>query len=229
MPEERKKGVGASLVQVACGMARKMGCNLMMLNATEMGERLYRRCGFQSMGLRTTWYLKHSILDEAPPTVEQVKFLEAIGLGDIEALDEMRERLTQNQLQDATLNELTPFEIAVACRQTHSAKWLLGQGVIPDIISLWDSGWKELVPALIAKHPELVERESGKWSATPLHTAIERNDIELVQMLFTVPNDLDAKDGVFRSTPAGWAEHFERKEILKLLEAHTNTNALTSP
>lgn len=226
--KERRQGIGAALVQAACELAREMGCNHVTLNATHMGEPVYRRVGFQSMGHGHTWYLNASVVEQPAPTSQQIKFLEAIGLSDIEALDNLRESLKHDQLQNATLNELTPFEIAVRCQQPASASWLLGQGVIPDIISLWDLGWKDRVPALLIKHPELVMRESGRWTATPLHTAIERNDIELAKLLLTVPNDLDAKDAVFRSTPFGWAQHFGRKEILALLKAHTNTDSLSA-
>ena len=220
--KERRQGVGTALVHAACEMARKMGCNHMALNATEMGEPVYRRVGFESMGLGYTWYLKANVLEEPAPAPHQIQFLEAIGFGDIEALEILHESLTHEQLQNETLNELTPFEIAVRCQQPQSASWLLEQGVIPDIISLWDLGWTDLVPALISKHPELVKRESGKFTATPLHYAIERDDMELAKLLLAVPNDLDAKDAVFRSTPVEWAHHFERNEMLALLEAHTN-------
>jgi predicted N-acetyltransferase YhbS len=223
--KERRQGVGAALAQAACEMARKMGCNYMMLNATDMGEPVYRRVGFQSMGRGHTWFLKASVLAERSPTIQKIEFLEAVGVGDIHALEEMGQNLERGQLQDVTLNGLTPLEIAVHCRQPGSASWLINQGVIPDIISLWDLGWKTRVPALLAEHPELVKRESGDWTATPLHTAIERDDIELVKLLLTVPNDLDAKDAVFHSTPLGWAHHFQREEMVSLLEAHTGTNS----
>jgi hypothetical protein len=180
------------------------------------------------MGQGHTWYLTVSVLEQSAPTSHQIQFLEAIGLGDIEILEEMSEILTQDQLQNATLNELTPFEIAVRCQTPQSASWLLDQGVVPDIISLWDLGWKDLVPALISAHPEVVKHESGKFTATPLHIAIERNDIELAKLILTVPNDLDAKDAVFRSTAVGWAHHFQRNDMLALLEEHTDVDSHAS-
>lgn len=78
---ERKQGVGTALAQAACEMARKMGCNHVTLNATEMGEPVYRQVGFQSMGHGQTWYLKASVLAEPAPTHHQIQFLEAVGLG----------------------------------------------------------------------------------------------------------------------------------------------------
>ena len=85
-------------------------------------------------------------------------------------------------------------------------------------MSLWDMGWKDRTATLIVKHPKLVERKAGRWTATPLHYAIERDDVELAKLLLTVPNDLEIRDAVYDSTPLGWARHFHRQEILKLLE-----------
>ena len=126
------------------------------------------------------------------------------------------------------MNELTPLEIAIRCQQPGSASWLTNQGVFPDIISQWDLGWKTKVPALLTEHLELIKHESGRWTATPLHPAIERNDAELAKLLLTVPNDLDANDAVFRSTPLPWAHHFQREELISLLEGHTRTSSQSS-
>lgn len=35
----------------ACQVAAELGCASAVLNATDQGERLYRRCGFASLGL----------------------------------------------------------------------------------------------------------------------------------------------------------------------------------
>jgi hypothetical protein len=64
--------------------------------------------------------------------------------------------------------------------------------------------------------------------STPLHIAIERDDIDLAKLLLTVPNDFDAKDAASRSTPLGWAHNFQRNEILALLGAHTDVNSQSS-
>ena len=217
-PQVRRQGIGTALVRSACQLARQLGCHYVVVNSTEMGEPVYRRVGFQSMGYGYTWFLNSKTLQKPPPSSDMVEFLEAVGLGDIKTLDEVGMRLTAAQLQEPSLNEMTPFEIAVRCKQPASAAWLLDHGVLPDIMSLWDLGWKDRVATLIAEHPELVKRKAGRWTATPLHYAIERDDIELVKLLLTVPNDPETKDAVFDSTPLGWARHFQRQDILKLLE-----------
>lgn len=219
--EARRQGIGTALTQATCELARQLGCLHVVTNATEMGEPVYRRVGFRSMGRGYTWYLNDTVLTKPPPTSDMVRFLEALGLGDIKTLDEVGLCLTSKQLQEPTLNEMTPLEIAVRCKQHASAAWLIDHGVLPDIISLWDLGWKDRVPSLIAEHPELVKRRAGRWTATPLHIAIERNDIDLAKLLLTVPNDLESKDAVFQATPLGWAEHFKRPEFLTLLQSQT--------
>ena len=216
--EERNQGIEEALVQATCELACKIGCHHVVVNATDEGERVYRRVGFQSIGRGPSWFLNKYVLAQSLPTHEQVQFLEAVGKGDLKALDRMADRLTHDQLQRETINQLTPLEIAVRCKQSVSAEWLINHGVIPDIMSLWDLGWRDRIPALIAEHPELVKRKAGRWTATPLHTAIERNDIEMAKILLTVPNDLESKDGVFQGTPLGWARHFQRKDMIELLE-----------
>lgn len=173
------------------------------------------------MGYGYTWFLDSKALTNPPPSIDMVKFLEGVGLGDVKTLDGVGICLTAKQLQEPSINKMTPFEIAVRCKQPASAAWLLEHGVVPDIMSLWDMGWKDRVVKLIAEHPKLVKRKAGRWTATPLHYAIERDDMELTKLLLSVPNDLKIRDAVFDSTPLGWARHFQRQEILQLLEAQT--------
>jgi GNAT superfamily N-acetyltransferase len=222
LEEERKQGLGTALAHASCELAGKLGCHNVVLNATEEGEPVYRRAGFQSMGKGYSWFLRGSILTQPPPTSKQVKFLEAVGMGDIKVLDTMRRDLTPEMLSEETINEETPLEIAVRCKQSASANWLIERGVVPDIMSLWDLGWKDRIPALLDAHPELVMRKAGRWSATPLHYAIERDDTEMAKLLLRVPHDLESKDGVFQSTPSEWAKRFRRMAIIELLELQSS-------
>jgi GNAT superfamily N-acetyltransferase len=219
-PEMRRQGIGTALVRSTCLLARQLGCHHVMVNSTDMGMPVYQSVGFQSMGYGYTWFLDGNTLAKPRPSSDMVKFLEGVGMGDVETLEELVMLLTATQLQEASLNGMTPFEIAVRCKQPSSAAWLLDHGVIPDIMSLWDLGWKDRAAKLIIEHPDLVKRKAGRWTATPLHYAIERDDMELTKLLLVVPNDLQITDAVFNSTPLGWARHFQRQEILQLLETH---------
>lgn len=218
-PEERKQGIGGALTQAACELAMTLGCHHVMVNATDEGGPIYQRIGFRSMGMGRTWFLRDSVLALPPPSNGQVKFLEAVGRGDINTLDVMKDDILPEQMSEETINGETPLEIAVRCKQTTSSEWLVEHGVVPDIMSLWDLGWKDRIPALLATHPELVGRKAGRWTATPLHYAIERNDANMVKLLLSVPNDLDSKDGVFQSTPLEWAQRFQQTEIIGLLKS----------
>ncbi len=53
----RRRGVGRALVLGACRRARELGCHTVTLNATAMGEPVYRRAGFGSQGFGQTWWL----------------------------------------------------------------------------------------------------------------------------------------------------------------------------
>jgi hypothetical protein len=185
-----------------------------------MGEPVYLRVGFKSMGYGHTWYLRDRTLAAPAPTEEQVALLEAVGRGDIVLLDETSKRVEESVLHEAASNGLTPLDIAVRCQQPEAAIWLVEHGVRLDLLSAWDLGWKEQIPTLLASHPELVNLQRGEWRTTPLHTAIQRNDLELVKLLLTVPHDLRIKDGEFGSTALGWAHYFERPEMIALIEQH---------
>jgi GNAT superfamily N-acetyltransferase len=174
-PEEQRQGIGTALTQATCELAMKLGCHHVVLNATEEGGPVYQRVGFQSLGMGRTWFLRDSVFDLPPPSPGQVRFLEAVGKGDISALDAMKDGLLPEQLSGETINGETPLEIAVRCKQKGSVEWLVEHGVVPDIMSLWDLGWKDRIPALLATHPELVRRKSGRWTATSGMMWIWRN------------------------------------------------------
>jgi predicted N-acetyltransferase YhbS len=220
IPAARRRGIGTALAQTACELARHEGCHHVVLNATEMGEPVYRRVGFQSMGYGHTWYLRDRTLAAPASTEEQVTFLEAVGRGAIALLDEARKHVDESVLHEPASNGLTPLDIAVLCQQPAAAVWLVEHGVRLDLLSAWDLGWKEQLPVLLANDPELVNLQRGEWRMTPLHTAIQRDDLELAKLLLTVPHDLSIKDGAFGSTALGWAHYFERTEMIMLIEQH---------
>ncbi|HXR66760.1 MAG TPA: ankyrin repeat domain-containing protein, partial [Ktedonobacteraceae bacterium] len=179
-----------------------------------------QRVGFQSMGYGHTWLLPVQTLAVAAPTKDQVRFLEAVGRGDLLTLDETGKRLEERVLREPSSSGLTPLDIAVRCHQPASATWLVEHGAPLDLLAAWDLGWKEQIPSLLTEQPELVNLQRGEWHATPLQIAIERDDLELAKLLLTVPNDLSLKDTVFQATAMGWAHHFQRTEIIALLKHH---------
>jgi ankyrin repeat protein len=53
-----------------------------------------------------------------------------------------------------------------------------------------------------------------------MHVAVERGDVELVRLLLAARPNLEIPDIQFHSTPLGWARHFQRTEIIELLERY---------
>jgi ankyrin repeat protein len=104
--------------------------------------------------------------------------------------------------------------------QPASAEWLVEHGATLDVISAWDLGWEDRVQQLLVTSPDLANQRSGSWQITPLHAAAERGDAELARVLLAAGADLEVQDTAFHSTPLGWARHFERTEIVAMIEQH---------
>jgi GNAT superfamily N-acetyltransferase len=61
-PEARNQGVGKVVSLAACQFAQALGCRYAVLNATDMGEPVYRRLGFAATGAGQTWWLDRETL-----------------------------------------------------------------------------------------------------------------------------------------------------------------------
>ena len=55
-PAARNQGVGKAVSLAACQFAQALGCRCAILNATDLGEPVYRRLGFQATGAGQTWW-----------------------------------------------------------------------------------------------------------------------------------------------------------------------------
>jgi GNAT superfamily N-acetyltransferase len=221
VPAARRQGIGSAVTLAACRQAQALGCHHAALNATPDGERLYRRLGFTSLGHGQTWWLDAPVL-AAPPGADQVAFAEAIGWGDVAALAALASRLPSAAAQTPLANGMLPLDLAVTTRQPAAAEWLVSHGATLDLLSAWDLGWKERLPALLAADPALVGHRSGEASATPLHLAAQRGDLELARLLLAAGADLEARDSSYQSTPLGWAEYLGQQGIAALLRQHRN-------
>lgn len=225
VPEARNQGIGKAVTIAACQFAQQNGCRHVLLNGT--GERMYRQIGFTQIGLGQTWWLDVPRLESTPPTETLIRLTEAVGRGDTKALAALEGEIGSVDLDAPLANNMTLLQIATHCQQTDAAEWLVMHGASLDVLTAWDIGWKERAAELLAEHPELANRQSGELQTTPLHEAIERNDIELARLLLTAKPDINIKDSVFHATPEGWARHFQRTEILSLLERFRETLSQT--
>ena len=218
VPGARNQGIGKAITIAACSHGQKMGCRYAMLNGT--GDRMYRQIGFETISYGRTWWLNVARLEANPPTPAIVAFAEAVGRGDIDSLVDLAEQIERESFDNPLTNGMTPIELAVKLGKSTSAQWLTDHGATLDVISAWDLGWKDRIGALLDNNPELINRRSGEMQTTPLHIAVERDDIELARFLLTANPDLKIKDAMFKSTPLDWAKHNQRSEIIDLIEAH---------
>ena len=215
VPDARNQGIGKAVTIAACMHAAKMGCGYAMLNGT--GERMYQQIGFRLIGYGMTWWLNVPRLLADPPGQWKIALTEAVGRGDVDALEQLRKK--SDETLDAPLaNGMTLIEMAVALGRSSSAEWLVAHGVPLDVLSAWDLGWKDRAANLLADNPGLANKRSGERLMTPLHAAAERGDVELARLLLDANPDLSVKDGSFGGTPISWARHFQRSEIVELIE-----------
>ena len=220
VPAARGQGIGTALTLAACQLARQLGCRHALLNATGMGEPVYRRLGFESLGYGQTWWMHRAALDAPPPAELQIRFAEAVGRGDIQALEQLGTRIEPEMLDTPLAGGMTLIQLAVMTKQPAAAAWLAEHGATLDLISAWDLGWKDRVRELLVASPESANARSGQWQITPLHEAASRGDAELARVLLEALPDLQIQDTAFHSTPLGWARHYGRAEIVNLIEQH---------
>jgi GNAT superfamily N-acetyltransferase len=122
VPSQRRRGLGRALTLAVCRAAARAGARVATLNATGMGELLYRALGFRSLGLGQTWWIHRPGLREpVPPRL--VAAAEAAGRGDIRAL----ERLDPSLGGRLSGNGLTLADVARDAGHPGAAAWLAGR------------------------------------------------------------------------------------------------------
>jgi GNAT superfamily N-acetyltransferase len=122
LPSQRRRGLGRALTLAVCRAATRAGARVATLNATGMGELLYRALGFRSLGLGQTWWIHRPGLREPVPP-ELVAAAEAAGRGDVRTL----ERLDSVLGERLPGNGLTLVDVARDAGHADAAAWLAGR------------------------------------------------------------------------------------------------------
>jgi ankyrin repeat protein len=113
---------------------------------------------------------------------------------------------------------MSPLQFAAAAGRPDSARWLLGNGAPPEVLPYWELGWRQDARDLLRRHPELVNRQRPRSGKALLHQAVERDDLELVEMLLAAGADTSVKDYQFGGTPLDWAQEFRRARIVTAIK-----------
>jgi GNAT superfamily N-acetyltransferase len=221
----RRQGIGSALIVAVADRLAAAGCRQVFLNATGMGQPVYLRTGFQLLGESgQTWWMMQEPLRSAHPDRAEITFTEALASGD---LDGVRASLAEHprDLEAELAGRSTPIHVAVATGNTAAVELLREQGAILDVVAAWDLGWRDAAAATLREMPDQVNRRHGSWATTPLHTAVERGDIDLARLVLSARPDLTLTDSMFGGTPLGWARHEGQDEIAALIEAAEATGS----
>jgi len=219
LPTYRNKGFGKALVIAACTFAKEKGYMYAVLNANHIGRPLYERVGFRFLSYGMTWWLMEQTYVTNPPPHELIVFAEAVGSGDIESLNILSEQGISIDLNTPLTNKMTLLQLAIHYKQSAATKWLIDHGATYTVLDAWDLGWKEKAAIILNSAPEELGRRYFEWQGTLLHVAIERNDIPLAELALEAGVDPLVRDTQHNGNAMGWALHFNRPEIIKLIRA----------
>jgi GNAT superfamily N-acetyltransferase len=220
VPRARHLGIGKAVTVAACLHARQLGYRYAVLNSTDAGRRTYEQLGFTTVGEGWTWWLITERLVSRPPSPQEVRLAEAIGRGDLESLYTCPSSYVAGGVDHRLTNGMTLMELAVHCRQSDAAEWLIGSGAGYSVLDAWDLGWKERARQRLAENPGTVNQLYGEWDKTLLHFAAERNDEELTRLALAASPDLRLRDKAYRATSLDWAKYFGHRAIAEMIEGY---------
>jgi ribosomal protein S18 acetylase RimI-like enzyme len=182
-PRVRGRGIATELTRAACRLAIEQGCRHAVLNATDDGERVYRRVGFRSLSWGQTWWY----VRRPAPTARAIALTEAIGFGDLEALAALAP--TDTELEHPLPGDESPLVFAMLTGQVGVAEWIL------------------------TRRPALIETGYGPGGATLLHLAVKHDSAAFVEVALARGADVSGRDATFSATALGWAEHLGRDTL----------------
>lgn len=126
--------IGLAMMNLASSAARDLGCRFLTLNS--INDSFYAHLGYRSLGYGQTWWMGErdggETLTFPPPSPEAIALVEAVGRGDVAALEALDARPTPEELSAPILGRhMTLRELATEMNQPASIAWLAAQGVLP--------------------------------------------------------------------------------------------------
>ena len=218
IPIAQRRGIGKAIVAAACRFAFDKGYHYVMLNANHIGRRTYEQVGFRFVSYGCTWWLLNNNYIIDPPAPKLVKLAEAVGKGNVAAMEVAGAGLKAAELDRPLPNGMGLFQVAAYFKQPAAAEWLLTHGATCTPLDAWDLGWKDRTAAILSSDPSAVNRTYYDFKGTLLHVAAERNDTALAKLALQHDIDLSIKDIYHDSTGMGWAQFFGRFAIIALIK-----------
>ncbi len=205
--DNRVKGIGIKRLLWVCRFALDLGCRYLVTNAADGNGALFGVWGFRTLGFGQTWWLPGDVLRQPVPP-DTVAFAEAVGLGEVAALESMWHGGPD---LDAVLpNGMTPLRLAGATGASSAAEWLLDRGAHPDVLAAWDLGWRQEAVRLVRSRPDLLQQRRPRSGKTLLHLAVERDDAELAELLLDAGIDTACTERRSGRTALEWARQLRR-------------------
>ena len=96
-------------------------------------------------------------------------------------------------------------------------------GADADLIVFAAEGGAPSAVRWLIEHAADVDATAVLWDVrtNALHQAAARGDREIVELLLDAGADPTLKDGTWESTPAGWADFFDKPEIAKFIRSRS--------
>jgi ribosomal protein S18 acetylase RimI-like enzyme len=208
-PGQQRRGIGRQLMDALLAAAIERGADLVTLNATPAGERLYRALGFVEVGEGQTWLVPAETI-RRPPATAQVRFALAIS-GGAPLPDDPA--LARHLLPNGD----TPLGHASRFDEPESARRLLTMGTVPDVAALWQLGLVEEARALMRLSPASLDIRRGTQGVTPLHIAIFSGELGFLEELLDAGASPFVRDGTWDSDAFGWAHALGNDAALAIL------------
>jgi len=111
----------------------------------------------------------------------------------------------------------TPLHMAAEDRQAEMAEYLMEQGAPLDLVSAAELGWLDSVHELLDEQPDSVNRKSGSFGYTALHSATSKGYRDLARLLLNRGAEVNVTDEMYRKTPLGEALYYGNDAMARLL------------